>query len=43
MAELVTKLDLEIALERLALRVTTRLETMFVVGLAVLVVILRLT
>ncbi len=43
MVELVTKTDLQAALDHLALRLTVRLGAMFSVGIAVLGLILKLT
>jgi hypothetical protein len=42
MAELVTKLDLEAALDRLTLRMTVRFGVMLVAGLGALAAILKL-
>ena len=42
MAELVTKIDLEAALDRLTLRMTVRLGVMLVAGLGALAAVLRL-
>jgi len=43
MAELVTKQDLALALDTLALRLTVRLGAMLVVGIGALATILKLT
>jgi hypothetical protein len=43
MTELVTKLDLEEALDRISMRMTLRLGVMLVAGLSVVFVILKLT
>ena len=42
MAELVTKIDLEAALDRLALRMTVRFGVMMVAGLGALAALLKL-
>lgn len=43
MAELVTKIDLEAAFDRIALRVTLRFGVMLIAGLSALAALLKLT